>query len=584
MKVWKLGTTAAGVAVAVLASGCSSNASTADQPEGEPVQGGTLRLLGAADVDHLDTASVYSPNGTALMRAVSRQLVTFPTTKDEAASTGLVPDLATEVPRPADSRTFAFTLREGATWDTGNGGRQITGADVQRGFKRLCNPVVPSAGATYFMDAIKGMRAFCDGFKDVGKDVKAIKAYVEGTDIAGITTDGDRKVTFELEAAMGDFTTLLALTPASPAPVESLDHLPDSPDFRKSFVSSGPYRIASYTADQHLTLERNPSWKAASDPLRKAYVDRIEITFGATQDSVMQQLRAGTIDLPWDTTVPPALLPQLRKSKRLLVVKTGAMEPYLGINMRSPNNDGAMGKIGVRQALAYAVDKKAVLQVQGGPTVGEIQNQLFVSTLLGSDKYDPYPTPGNAGDPAKARQLLADAGYPNGITLKMPYRTKDQYPQVAQTLQAGFKKSGITLELIPVTPTEYYRDWLTSDSAQTSGRWDIAPAGWAPDAPGASNRTVYEPLVRKPAAAGSYNYGNYGNPETDALAEKALATGDPQEAAALWREIDKKVMGDVPLVPITVRNQALYSGNRVGGVAANSLSKWPDWTLVWLKK
>ncbi|MCW5254499.1 ABC transporter substrate-binding protein [Streptomyces sp. SHP 1-2] len=582
----RLTTAAAATAAAVLAAGCSADGAGVGGADGEPRRGGTLRLLGAADVDHLDTASVYSPNGTALMRAISRQLVTFPTTKDEKDAIGLVPDLATEVPRPADSRTFSFTIREGATWDAGESGRQITGADVERGFKRLCNPVVPSAGASYYIDAIEGMRAFCDGFGKVAKNVTAIREYVEKNDITGIVTKGEREVTFRLTAPMGDFTNLLALVSASPAPAESLDHLPDSPDYRRTVVSSGPYRVSDYRADQKIVLDRNPAWKAASDPLRKAYVDRIEITFGATQDSVMQQLQAGTVDLPWDTVVPPALLPGLAAAKddRLLIVKTGATEPYLAINLRSPNNGKALSKLKVRQALAYAVDKKAVLQVQGGATVGQIQNQLFVSTLIGSEPFDPYPTPGHRGDPDKARALLAEAGHPDGLTLKLPYRTKDQYPQVAQALQAGLAKAGITLKLIPVTPNDYYGEWLTNDAAQTSGRWDIAPAGWAPDAPGTSHRTVYDPLIRKPSVTGSYNYGSYSNPKADALADRALATSDERTAAELWNRIDRMVMSDVPLIPIAVRNQALYRGANTAGVVANSLSKWPDWTQLWLKK
>ncbi|MFI0424471.1 ABC transporter substrate-binding protein [Spongiactinospora sp. 9N601] len=585
MKTIRLTATMAAAVVAM--AGCSSSGGTgAAQPAGQPQRGGTLKLLGAADVDHLDTASVSAPNTTALMRAISRQLVTFPTTTDERAAIGLVPDLATEVPAPEDAKSFTFTLREGATWDISGGPRQITAEDVERGFKRLCNPVVPSVGAAYFVDAIKGMRSFCDGFGKVAKDIKAIKEYVEKTDISGIEADGELKVTFQLTSAMGDFTNLLALVPASPAPVESLDHLPDSPDYRRDFISSGPYRIGEYQADKKLVLVRNPAWKAASDPLRKAYVDQIEISFGATQDSVMQQLQAGTMDLPWDTTVPPALLPGLAATQddRLLIVKTGAIEPYLALNLRSPNVGKALSKPKVRQALAYAVDKKAVLQAQGGAAIGEIQNQLFVSTLIGFKPFDPYPTPDHRGDPEKARKLLAEAGYPGGLTLKMPYRTKDQYPQIAQSLQAGLAKAGITLKLIPVTPTDYYGKWLTNDEAQTSGRWDIAPAGWAPDAPGASNRTVYDPLIRKPSVSGSYNYGHYSNPEADALADKALAAVDEKTAAELWHRIDQMVMADLPLIPIAVRNQALYAGPRTAGAVANSLSKWPDWTLVWLKK
>ena len=86
-------------------------------------------------------------------------------------------------------------------------------------------------------------------------------------------------------------------------------------------------------------LTRNPAWKASTDQVRKAYVDKIQITEGQTAQSVQQQLQAGTADMEWDTNVPPQSLPSLnaKHDPNLTIYQSGSLDPYMVINFQSPN-------------------------------------------------------------------------------------------------------------------------------------------------------------------------------------------------------------------------------------------------------
>ena len=240
----------------------------------------------------------------------------------------------------------------------------------------------------------------------------------------------------------GDFIYMLSLPSATPAPVEVLDYMPDSPDYRDNYIASGPYTPTDYVPDSKLVLERNPSWNAESDPLRAAYVDKIDITFGLQADAAIQQLQAGDADVVWDIIIPPAILQMLTMTgdEKLSTMGVGRTS-FIFINTVSGNNDGALKDLKVRQALNYAVDRAAIVQQMGGPAVAAPQHGIFGPGVLGYHDFDLYPSEESKGDPEKAKALLAEAGYPDGITLKMPYRNSGILPAVAQTVQAAMAKA-----------------------------------------------------------------------------------------------------------------------------------------------
>jgi peptide/nickel transport system substrate-binding protein len=572
---------ALGLAAFMLAASCSTLTLAAD-----PQTGGVLRILGTADVDHFDPTSGALVTTNNFLRAVSRQLISYEASTDENARLEPKGDLATEVPQPTnDGLTYTFTLRDGVTWNTPSGERAITSQDFERGMKRMCNPSLGSAALTYYVDLIKGMREFCDGFAKVEPTAEAMKAYIEGNDISGIESPDDKTVVINLTEKAGDFVYMLSLPTAAPAPVEVLDYMPDGPDYRSNFISSGPYTIGEYVPDSRLQLVRNPSWKAESDPLRKAYVDEVEITFGIQPDAAIQQLQAGDGDMTYDIVIPPATLHMLTTAsdEKLMTMSVGRTA-FIFINTVSNNNKGALKDLRVRQALQYAIDKAATVQQRGGPTVAKPQHGIFGPGVLGYHDFDLYPSEGSKGDPEKAKALLAEAGFPDGIKLKMPYRNQNAEPAIAQTIQASMKKAGIEIELTPVAPADYYSKFMTNPLNTKEGNWDIAPVGWSPDWVGGAARSVFQPQFTYNGTHQTYNYTDYNNEEANSFAQQAINATTPDEAGKLWAKVDELVMKDAPIVPFISEQVVLYHGEAVQNFQPYAIGAQGDWTNVWLDR
>ncbi|MFV0384223.1 ABC transporter substrate-binding protein [Paracoccus sp. (in: a-proteobacteria)] len=552
----------------------------------DPIPGGVLRILATGEPDHLDPTTAGMVNTNNFMRAVSRQLVSYEASDDPAIALKPAGDLATEVPAPTDDGlTYTFTLRQGATWDAPSGARQITSEDVERGIKRMCNPVLPTFTLSYYTNLIDGLAEFCDGLAGVEPTAGAIKTYIEGNDVPGVDTPDPETVVFHLKEKAGDFIYMLSLANSAAAPVEILDYLPDSPEYRANFIASGPYTIGEYVPDTLIRLVRNPSWNADSDPLRSAYVDEIEMVLGMQADGIMQQLQSGDADLAYDINIPPAILAMLTTTgDEKLVSMSAGNTNFLVINTVSDNNGGALKDLRVRQALNYAVDKAAIVQQWGGPTVAEPVNGIFGIGVLGYHPFSLYPTPEDKGDPDKAKALLAEAGFPDGLTLKMPYRNKDLEVATAQTLQASLARAGIKLELTPVTAADYYSKFMTNPANTRDGIWDIAPVGWTPDWVGGAARSVFQPQFTFDGTHQTYNYTDYDNPAANEIAAQAINAASSDETAALWGQVDEMVMADAPVVPLIANKNPRYHGEAVQNYLPYALGVEGDWTNIWVDR
>lgn len=549
-------------------------------------KGGTLKIVGTADLDHFDPTSAGLVTTNNFLRATVRQLISYDASTDPKEQITPKPDLVTEIPEPTDNGlTYTFTLRDGVAWDAPSGPRQITSTDFERGMKRMCNPALGSSALTYYVALIDGMAAYCDGFAKVDPTVEAMKAYVENNDISGIETPDDKTIVIHLTEKAGDFIYMLSLPTSAPAPVEVLDYMPDGPEYRENFIASGPYTPSEYVPDTSLKLVRNPAWSAESDPLRAAWVDDIEITFGLQPDAAIQQLQAGDADLVYDVLIPPAILQTLSAAgdDKLSTMRVGRTA-FIFINTVSDNNDGALRDLKVRQALNYAIDKAAIVQQMGGSTVAAPQNGIFGPGVLGFHAFDLYPSPDAKGDPEKAKALLAEAGYPNGITLKMPFRNQNDEPAIAQIIQASVAKAGITLELTPVAPADYYSKFMTNQANTKDGTWDIAPVGWSPDWVGGAARSVFQPQFTFDGRHQTYNYTDYNNSEANEIAKQAINATSPDEQAALWSKVDELVMADAPVVPYISQNLVLYHGPGVQNFQPYALGGQGDWTNVWIER
>lgn len=552
----------------------------------EPKTGGVLKLVGAGDVPSFDPTSARSAS-LFLHRALTRTLLAFPTSADPAIAGKPVGDLAEAVPA-AEEGGLAYTIkiRPGAQWAS-EPARQITAADAARGFKRLCNPVQPTYAPTYFVGIISGMEEFCAGFAAVPAEIGAIRDYVEGNQISGVEVVDDLTLRIKLEKPTPDFLSILALTASAPVAVEMLDYLPNSPDFRRNYVSSGPYKIDEYIVGESISLDRNPNWSAEADPLRKAYVDGIEVAFGTPDAGKTQRMiEAGDIDGYFDLSIATADLTRIMANPddpQLLQFADGAVNPILVLNIQSPNNNSALADVRVRQAINYAANKAAIVQVGGGPAVKEATNQVLTSSVLGYEAFNLYPTEGNQGDVEKAKALMAEAGFPDGLELKFSYAAGGRYDLYAAALQADFAKANIRLVMQPAPSRTVYSQMYQNKEAVKAGAWDIGMTNIKPDWVGDAARTMVVPMFHGEACeTSSTNWTCYNNPEVNALIEKALTAESPEAAAASWKEADRLIMADAPVIPLITGKISLYGSKRLRNTDINLLFNNVDPTLVWL--
>ena len=237
----------------------------------------------------------------------------------------------------------------------------------------------------------------------------------------------------------------------------------------------------------------------------------MSITLGLDQASIQQQIQAGTADLALgNEPVPASALATLSRDNDpgLHLNPTGGQNPYVAINLVGPNP--ALKKVEVRRALNYAVNKRNVVQVVGGSKVARATGQIFTESVVGPGftVQDQYRTPDSAGDPAKAKQLLAQAGYPDGLTLVLAYRSSGNGPRIAETLVADLKASGITLTPKEIPSRDYYPRFMQKTAIAKQGGWDIALPGWSPDWEGAAERSFFTPILDgRGYGDGSTNFG-----------------------------------------------------------------------------
>ncbi|GAA4239080.1 ABC transporter substrate-binding protein [Actinomadura meridiana] len=556
---------------------------------GHPRDGGTLRVVGSSDVEHLDPTSVASVGAYGLARTFARTLFGTRASNNFQETIPVRADVAVRVPTrengdvSKDRRTYTVRLRKDVRWDT-EPPRPVTAQDFVRGFQRLCNPASPSAAKGYFVSTLKGMAEFCRGYAAVNAhDAAAMAAYQRTHEIRGVHAKGDATLVFELKVPASDFLHLLSLPPTAAAPQEYDRYIPDGPDFRQHTISDGPYRISDYRPGMSYMLTHNPAWRADSDPLRERHVEKIRITLGQdSPEAVQQQIEQGVADLAWDQPVPTSAIPDLRDDPRFAIMETPNNSPYLVFNTRSPNNGGALGIREVRQALEYAVDRSALIKIVGGPSVAKPLHTVIPPGNSGYAPADHYPTPNESGDPAKCRELLAKAHHPQ-LTLKFPYRTNSVHKLIAQSIAENLDACGVKTELTADSGGTFYSTTIATPARSRAGEWDIAAPGWTPDWYGNNGRSIIQPLFDgRTYGQNSTNYGGYDNPQVNALIDAALTAPDPATAATYWQRTDQTIMADAAIVPLLNRAHTIFRSSRVHGTRFLPTTAAYDYTQLWL--
>lgn len=569
-----------------LAAACGSSPSTSSGPAGppaspsgapagnqalnpgtgEPKYGGTLNEVGVSDVEFMDYDVAYYSTDDQVMRLTVRQLYSWQAIPGK--TTTPAPDLAAGPPVVTDGGLkVSVTLRSGVMWDT-TPARPVTAADVVRGIKRACNPSpVSFGGMADFENTIVGLSAFCKGYPAAASGSAAVmKQYIEGHNVSGITTSGNT-ITFRLTQPAAWLQGAMTLAPFSAVPVEAENALPGTPGVYNHMYSDGPYRIASYTPKKSIVFVRNPVWKASADPLRKAYVDQINVDETGDQTTIYQEVTTDTpsLGMTWDSLPPPAdvtnLLSQVKSgSTNVGLYQTYGSNPYLVFNTVSPNNGGALGNASIRQALSYGLDRTQMLKTLGGTDTNPPQTHVLPAGTNGAQNvpanYNPYPY-----NQSKATSMLAAAGYTpsHKLQLKYLYRSDSQGgTKLFNNVQSQLDALGaVNVVGVPTNQSDFYGKYLyatSSPSPARQGVWDLTGAGWSPDWYGDSAVTWFNPLFSSPGGFppnGGSNFGYFSDPTVNSLVKQALAQPAEAQADTYWAKADQAVMAAAAIYPIT---------------------------------
>jgi peptide/nickel transport system substrate-binding protein len=612
----------AGLAAAVLAAAtvaaCSSSSTSTpaagSSSAGTPVSGGTLHIVAASGPAHIDTVPSYYTTDYQLTHAYTRQLLNYPTepytsTSDAGwtATTTPAPDIATEVPSTSNGgitdggKVYTFHIKQGVDWNT-NPARQVVADDFIREFKAFFNPVSPVGNPVYYESTIAGLTAYANAEtayfsnKSHAPTAANITNFQNTHDISGLKAVNSSTLQITLTAPASDFLYMMAMPFTSARPVEYDSYVPNSLQLDTHTISDGPYQISSYVPGKSITLVKNPAWKQSTDSLRHDYISTIVDTFGVTSaETQLSDMQAGTQDIPSDTPINPASIPSLEASKapNFHIWAWSSTFPYIVFNPRSPDANGAMAKLGVRQAVEYGLDKSAAIKAIGGPAVAQQLNTVIPQGNVGYQNTNMYPDNNGQGNTATCKSTLAKAGYPNGVKLVYMYPNDSSNTRIFTAIQASLANCGITLQGKPEPGSSFFTDLGNAPENNKAGQWDMGQPGWIPDWFGNNGRTVIQALFQGPnCVVNTVNYGCYNSSKVNSLITQAESATSLSAAGTAWQQADSTIMSDAAIVPVMNQGFPLYSSARVRGISSDGKTYPtaifapnigdPDITSMWL--
>ncbi|MFG3244866.1 MULTISPECIES: ABC transporter substrate-binding protein [unclassified Streptomyces] len=554
---------AAATAVLVVAAGAAAcgpkdnkGGDSGSGAAGKPAKGGTLTVLNSKPQEDFDPARLYTSGGGNVPSLVFRTLTTR-NREDGAAGAKVVPDLATDLGTPSKNATvWTYTLKDGLKYEDGTA---ITSADIKYGIERSFAAEL-SGGAPYLRDWLIGGADYQGPYKDK-----------KGLD--SIETPDAKTIVFHLDKPEGEFPFLATQTQTTPVP-KAKD---TGTKYEEHPISSGPYKVVKNEGDgERLILERNPHWSEATDEERKAYPDRIDVRSGLDSAVINQRLSASqgadAAAVTTDTNLGPAELAKVSGDKKLAArVGTGhfGYTNYIAFNPKVKPFDNPK----VRQAISYAVDRSSVVNAAGGSSLAEPATTFLPDqAAFGHTPYDHFPA-GKNGDPAKAKELLKEAGYPKGLTVTLTHSNDKDFatsPEIATALQEALKKAGITVKLQGLESNDY------SDTVyNVKSEPGFFLGGWGADWP--SGGPFFAPIFdgRQIVRSGyNFNSGQLNDPAVNKEIDEINKLTDLESAAKRWGALDKKVGEQALTVPLFHPVYKRLYGEAVKNVVIS------DWTGV----
>ncbi|SKC78238.1 ABC transporter substrate-binding protein [Krasilnikoviella flava] len=548
-----VGAVSAAAALALVLTACGANDKD-DSATGSPAaaqQGGTLHILTSAPSINWDPATSQNLAITTL-GLVERRLTAWQTNSD--GSTEVVPDLATDTGTASDDgKTWTYTLKDGVAFEDGT---PITSQDVKYSVERSFAPEL-TGGLSYHKSLLTGGDDYAGPY--------------DGKTLDSIETPDDKTIVFHLDSAYGDWPWIVSM-PAFGAVPEDKD---DVSTYTTTPVATGPYKVADTQEGTSVTLERNDAWDQSTDEARTAGPDSVVFELGQDESVVAQRLIADAGDDQnafGATFVPAAQLAQVQNDanakERLVTSGPGALA-YLAINTEAEGLDD----VKVREALQYAVDKQAFQVASGGAIAGDLATMLITPGIPGREEYDLYPAE-PSGDPDKAKDLLADAGWKDRpLRLVVP----DDAPTraKAEAIEQGLKRAGLTVKIV-TQPAEVWTQTVTQGDGS---KYDLTLSSWQPDFPSA-NGNIQPLFASSQIGDGGYNLSRYSNADVDALIEQATQETDTDAAAALWAQADRAIGLDAPVVPLIYTKNSFLHGSKVQNFEIPDFPAYPNYLKV----
>ncbi len=309
-------------------------------------------------------------------------------------------------------------------------------------------------------------------------------------------------------------------------------------------MGTGPFRLVSREPDRKTVVERNPLWW--DKPQHN--LDQVEFDVIASAPTRVAALLSGEVDMIY--SVPPQDIARIRQTDGLKLLETPELRTiYLGFNLRRdelPTSDikgrNPLRDVRVRQAFALAINEPAI----ASRVMLNLAHPTWEMWGQGINGYDPSLDVRPAPDPAKARQLLAEAGYPSGFRLGLDC-PNDRYvmdEQICTALVSMLARVGIRIDLNAQTKSKYFNKIMPPNYDT-----DFYLLGWTPATYDAQN-VLYTLLGTRDGKRGEIDIGGYSNPTLDALIEKIGTETDRGRRDEMLRQSIGILQQDLPTIPL----------------------------------
>lgn len=448
----------------------------------------------------------------------------------------ITPGLAREWSASPDGLTYTFHLRSGVKF---HDGRPFTSRNVINSFTRALDPAT-KGGRGWPLYPIAGAQDYADG---------------KARSVSGLAAPNDSTVVITLKEPFAIFPKLLAMPVASIIP----DNVPAN--FGEHPIGTGPWKFVEWKHDDYLLFAKNPDYWGGppkTDSLRARIIPE--------PSTAVAEFESGNVDVLYVPEGETRSWEETDDKKALLETAPALRMLYIAIN----TTRGPLADPRVRQALNYATDARAILDgIMSGR--GNLAAGVIPPALPGGDS----TRKGYTRDVAKAKQLLAAAGHPNGIDIELWSSQTAPFPRIAQTVQANLADAGVRVKLVQ-------RDASSMREAARAGKTDMALKDWFADYPDAED--FLYPLLHSANKGVGGNVSFYSNPKFDKLVADARREQDETKRVSRYREADLMAFNDAPMIYLFFYKELYGVQPWITGFKVPTIFTGQDWTDVAFKR